>query len=774
MKHLFISLMLLPLISLADENQIQFTFDDGSFSLSTTGKKKQEWLFQYSNDLKNWEPIYELPPIFSDGESSASFNLSNEEPFGYVRAIQTEGFYDPMCVRTIELTFEDPNWQSQLVTNYSTGQEIQGTLKFREKVIEGVGVRYKGNTSYQRVNGEKKSVNISIDATIEGADLESYDTLNLNNAAGDQTLLKEALYFNAMKKYAACPAAGFVQLNINGENWGLYSNAQQQDSPLIRQYFGSNDGDRWKAPSGTGSGAGAGRPGGGGPGGGRPPGGGGRPPGGGGRPPGGGGGGGWSSGDKALLYLGDNPSTYENLYELKKQNSEEPWANLIHATDILNNTPAAEFKAKVSEVLAVDSWLWFLVLENVFTDDDSYWNKGCDYIIYHDPESGRIFPIEHDGNEAFTSRDARLDPFEQETNTNRPVINKLLSVPEFRQRYIAHMRTVLKNDFNPENLTAAIDRYVNTIETFIENDPKKDFSMTDFRSGISQLKGLINTRHQYLSTHPEISKVPPSIISVSRPNNALANEPTTITAKVTQSKADGIDSVLIYYTPKGHIDPYTSVQMFDDGNHNDLEPNDGIYGASVPGFVSGEKVWYYIEARSGNSSKTATFYPEMTEAEPLSYRVQSLNYEEESPVIINEIMALNETTLQDPQEEFDDWIELHNITDQSFDLSGWYLSDNPNNPRKWEFQEGSLIPANGYLIVWADEDGGASEGIHASFKLSASGESLYLTSSDQDGNYIMDQIQFGPQEQDISYGRTSSNEPNFEAMVPSPGQTNEP
>ena len=755
MKYLFLSLLLFPFISLADENQIQFTFDDGTFALSTTGKKKKEWLFQYSDDLKNWEPLYDVPPIFSDGNSSVSLNLSNQEQFGFIRAIQTEGFYDPMCVRTIELTFEDTNWQSQLISNYSTGNEISGTLQFRDETIEGVGVRYKGNTSYQRVNGEKKSVNISLDATHEDAGLEGLDTLNLNNAAGDQTLLREALYFNTMKKYAACPGAGFVQLNINGENWGVYSNAQQQDSPLIRQYFDSNDGDRWKSPSGTGSGAGA--------------------PGGGGRPPGGGaGGGGWSSGDKALLYLGDNPSTYENLYELKKQNSDDPWRNLIHATDVLNNTPAGEFKTKVNEVLAVDSWLWFLVLENIFTDDDSYWHKGCDYMIYYEPESGRLFPIEHDGNEAFNPRHALLNPFDQETNVNRPVINKLLSVPEFRQRYIAHMRTVLENDFNPENLTATIDRYVKIIETFIENDPKKDFNMTSFRSSISQLKELISTRHQYLSTHPEISKIPPSITSVSRPTNATANEPITITAKVTQSKTDGIDSVFIYYTPKGHIDPYTSAQMFDDGNHNDLEPNDGIYGTSVPGFSSGEKVWYYIEARSGNSSTTATFYPVMTEVEPLSYRVQSLNSEEESPVIINEIMALNETTLQDPQEEFDDWIELHNITDQSFDLSGWYLSDNPNNPRKWEFPKGSLVPANGYMIVWADEDGGASEGVHASFKLSSNGESLYLTSSDQDGNYIMDQIQFGPQEQDISFGRTSSSEANFETMVPSPGQANGP
>ena len=755
MKYLFLSLLLFPLISLAEENQIQFTFDNGTFSLSTTGKKKQEWLFQFSEDMQKWEPLYDVPPIFSDGNSSASLNLSNQELSGFVRAIQTGGFYDPMCVRTIELTFEDTNWQSQLISNYSTGNEISGTLQFRDETIDGVGVRYKGNTSYQRVNGEKKSVNISIDATNEDADLEGLDTLNLNNAAGDQTLLREALYFNTMKKYAACPGAGFVQLNINGENWGVYSNAQQQDSPLIRQYFGTNEGDRWKSPSGTGSGAGGGAPGGGG------------------RPPGGGGGG-WSSGDKALLYLGDNPSTYENLYELKKQNSDDPWANLIHATDVLNNTPAGKFKTKVNEVLAVDSWLWFLVLENIFTDDDSYWHKGCDYMIYYEPESGRIFPIEHDGNEAFNPRYALLNPFDQETNVNRPVINKLLSVPEFRQRYIAHMRTVLENDFNPENLTATIDRYVKTIETFIENDPKKDFNMTSFRSSISQLKELISTRHQYLSTHLEISKIPPSITSVSRPTNATANKPITVTAKVTQSKTDGIDSVFIYYTPKGHIDPYTSAQMFDDGNHNDLEPNDGIYGASVPGYSSGEKVWYYIEARSGNSSNTATFYPAMTEVEPLSYRVQSLNSEEESPIIINEIMALNETTLQDPQEEFDDWIELHNITEQNFDLSGWYLSDNPNNPRKWEFPEGSSIPANGYMIVWADEDGGAPEGIHASFKLSSDGESLYLTSSDQDDNYIMDSIQFGPQEQDISFGRTSLSESNFEKMVPSPGQPNGP
>ena len=78
------------------------------------------------------------------------------------------------------------------------------------------------------------------------------------------------------------------------------------------------------------------------------------------------------------------------------------------------------------------------------------------------------------------------------------------------------------------------------------------------------------------------------------------------------------------------------------------------------------------------------------------------------------------------------------------------------------------------MIVWADEDGNAPEGIHANFKLSSDGELLYLTSSDQDGNYVMDSIQFGPQEQDISLGRISSSESTFEKMTPSPGQPNGP
>ena len=773
-----ILLLFIPLTALSIEPEVGIKFEGSSITLTPEGKNNREWIFESSKNLKDWNHMTEMMPVFSGETSSASKNLIDSWKF--FRASRTEGFYDPRCLRVIDLKFENGQWQNQLTQSYSSGEEIIGSLEYRNEIFEGVGIRYKGNTSYTR-SGEKKSINISIDATAEGADIDGYSTLNLNNAFGDDTLLREALYFNTMKKYVASPWAGIAQLNINGENRGVYSNVQQQDGSLIREYFKENNGDRWKAPSGNGSGNGAngggGRPPGGG--GGRPPGGGGgRPPGGGGgRPPGGGGapGGGFASGDKALLYLGENQSTYESLYELKKENSENAWSNLIHATDVLNNTPENQFKDKVSEVLAIDNWLWFLALENIFTDDDSYWNKGCDYLIYFEPKSGRLFPIEHDGNEAFRSNQPLLDPFVHQNNANRPVISKLLNVPEFRQRYLSHIRTILREDFNPKIMNGRIDHYVEIIQESIEKDPIKDFTMSEFRSAIAELKDLIESRYDFLISHEEISELGPKIVSVSTPSKAVSFNETTINATILPNNNSGVQAVYLYHTPQGRIDPYFMTEMFDDGNHGDQEANDGIYGASIPGYPSGEKVWYYVEARSANRSNTANFHPSMCESNPLSFRVGSVNSENQSPVIINEFMASNTNTHEDSQGDYDDWIELHNRTENKIDLSGWYLSDNKDNPRKWQFPNGSSINPGEYLVIWADEDEEDSslKELHTNFKLSSDGEHLSLISSDEEGNLIMDMINFGKQEENTSYGRISVQGNDFQKMTPSPGSINQ-
>jgi len=126
----------------------------------------------------------------------------------------------------------------------------------------------------------------------------------------------------------------------------------------------------------------------------------------------------------------------------------------------------------------VDRWLWFLAIENLFVDDDSYWNKGADYAFYYEPESGRIHPVEHDGNEAFTAAQGinyNLSPVIGSTGTNRPLLSKLLAIPELRQRYLAHMRTVMEERFNPSFLTRVINHFQAMTSADIAADPKKKF-----------------------------------------------------------------------------------------------------------------------------------------------------------------------------------------------------------------------------------------------------------------------------------------------------------
>ncbi len=143
-------------------------------------------------------------------------------------------------------------------------------------------------------------------------------------------------------------------------------------------------------------------------------------------------------------------------------------------------------------------------------------------------------------------------------------------------------------------------------------------------------------------------------------------------------------------------------------------------------------------------------------------------------VVINEWMASNESFLADDFGEFDDWIELHNTSGSSFDLSEHYLTDDENDLTKWQIPANSgsevIIPANGYLILWADNDGGQGP-THLEFKLSGGGESVLIVGPD--GSTIIDQVGFPAQGSDVSYGRFPDANPNLEFFpTPTPGSTN--
>ena len=104
-----------------------------------------------------------------------------------------------------------------------------------------------------------------------------------------------------------------------------------------------------------------------------------------------------------------------------------------------------------------------------------------------------------------------------------------------------------------------------------------------------------------------------------------------------------------------------------------------------------------------------------------------------TPIKVNEVSAGNSVFINELFKK-NDWLELYNTTDAALDVAGLYLSDNLDNPLKYQIPSGTIntiIPAHGHLILWADKLDPVTQ-LHTPFKLSNNdGERVLVTSSDE-------------------------------------------
>jgi hypothetical protein len=139
-----------------------------------------------------------------------------------------------------------------------------------------------------------------------------------------------------------------------------------------------------------------------------------------------------------------------------------------------------------------------------------------------------------------------------------------------------------------------------------------------------------------------------------------------------------------------------------------------------------------------------------------------------SDIVINELLPVNSTIITDQYGEYDDWIELYNLSGTVKDLSGYFISDNKDHFSKWEFPSGTSIPGNGYLIIWADDDS-AQIGLHANFKLSSQGEEILFSAPD---GTLLDKVIFPGQTLELSFSRNPDGIGTFRWQTPTYNKTN--
>lgn len=100
---------------------------------------------------------------------------------------------------------------------------------------------------------------------------------------------------------------------------------------------------------------------------------------------------------------------------------------------------------------------------------------------------------------------------------------------------------------------------------------------------------------------------------------------------------------------------------------------------------------------------------------------------------INEVMAANDI-YQNDYFKRSDWVELYNSTADTIDIEGWYLSDDPSQPEKYQITVGksqatTRIAPYSHLLIWCDKREPLHE-LHADFKLAAEGGMVSIISPD--------------------------------------------
>jgi hypothetical protein len=465
-------------------------------------------------------------------------------------------------------------------------------------------------------------------------------------------------------------------------------------------------------------------------------------------------------------YEGEDSANYTDVFELE---SDAGWADLIDFLDTLNNYATA-----VEKVLDVDRHLWMLAYDNLLVNLDAPINFAHNYYLYRD-DSFRFNPIVWDLNMDFGGFTAliggtnltipqmqQLTPFLNETNPNYPIINKILPNATFRKKYIAHMKTILAENFANGWYQTRGQELQTLIDQHVLADPNKFSSYQGFLDNLTTAVGmapgivqLMVARATYLSGLPVFQAQAPTISGVS---HSPANVPAYSNFWITASVSNATVVKLAYRDQPPY--PFTTVIMLDDGGHNDGSAGDGVFGVTVPAQIL--DVHYYVYAENANA---AAFLPARAEFEDSVVAVTAPTV---TSVKINEFLADNGVTQPDQDGEYDDWIELYNPTGAFISLNGCHLSDKFSNIGKWTFPDTS-IAAEGYLIVWADEDG-TQVGLHANFALSKSGGEAVIL-SDAELN-IVDSVSFGTQTTDVSAGRCPNGAGVFQTMTPSFSLTN--
>lgn len=614
--------------------------------------------------------------------------------------------------------------------------------------MDSVGVRHKGNSSFSQ-NRAKNPFRFSFDEYGIEQRWDGLKGFTLNNAWADPSHMNEKINLDfAREAGISAPRANYAWLYINDTLYAFYSLVELADKNLLQSRFGEKDGDLFKANDLVGGGL-------------------------------------------ASDFVRRSPfdaSAYLNRFEIKSDSVERAWNRLVRFIDTLNL--ATDIATTLPRIVDLDALYRAFGTDNLFSNTDSYVQNGQNYLIYFPEGGGPMEWILWDVSLSMSAKN--ISRALTATSTNKPLANRIFDTPALREDYLRSMWFLYHAYFAGDRLRDRMDSVAAFIRPHVTADPHKLTTTATFESDIDSLKNFISRRQEYVQGADGFSSSLNGSISAA---NAIRGGDIVI------SEVAAAQGWVEVHNPRTYSIDLSGHSLSDDASRPDkwtfplgsfvaaggyrvIALLGGSMGTSGPAnfALSATGGFLRLSRANGTAVDSVTFGAQKEGrtfsrfgkdfgdgvATPGMPNVDAAVPIAPPPVVINEFMADNDT-LTAPVGIKADWVELHNTTSSTVSVAGMYLSDNRNNPAKWQFPAGTTIPANGYLTVWA-YDTTFPGALHASWALSAGGEHIRLSNADMS---VVDSLTFGQQARNRTMARLPNGTGSFHSSCrPTLGRAN--
>lgn len=350
---------------------------------------------------------------------------------------------DEVTQINIDMKQEDFDW----ILENATKEEYRNCdITVNGTTFNNVGIRPKGNSSLRTVAGnedsDRYSFKIEFDTYIAGQTCFGLNKLALNNIIMDKTYMKEYIAYDMFASMGVVtPKYAYANITVNGEPWGLYLAVEVMEESFVERNYGSLAGHLYR-PEGSGA---------------------------------------------DLKWTGESAANYSGIRNNAAYDvTDSDFDKVITMINNLNNGTDLE------KYLDIDAILRYFAVNTFLVNFDSYTgNMKHNYYLYEENGVFTILPWDfnlafagHEINNAQAAINHPIDAPVTSSLSERPLIGKLLEVPEYKELYHQYLSELVAGYVDSGVFENNVQKVDALIADYVKNDATAFYTCEQYENSL--------------------------------------------------------------------------------------------------------------------------------------------------------------------------------------------------------------------------------------------------------------------------------------------------